>query len=130
MIYQTMQLIISEIQENGHTLYRTESGTIYDKDFNIKFENKVKESKHIQLNHTKNKEIDTIINELSKNFIMSYNVTEVFHSFLGDLFEHISGDFSGKEFTKEDLLTMYLKIDHTTFLNNSINNCICIFQVP
>ena len=112
-----MSLIITEFIHEGKTLYRTESGTLYDKDFNLEFENTLNRNKHIQTKVIQSKEKET--NQSLKNTeqlnslhtlkeTMSFNANQVFNDFLSELFDHMSKNFSGKEFTQEDLLKAYL----------------------
>jgi hypothetical protein len=107
----TMSLIITEIinETTNEKLYRTESGTLYDKDFNIKFENSITQPSIIKQTN-KEKEIsetDKLKHTLSE-LIMSFNANEVFQAFMEELFAHVSKDFSGKEFTKEELVARYM----------------------
>jgi hypothetical protein len=110
-----MSLQITKVECEGKELFRTSSGTLYDKYCN-KFENNLNSSAYTnkeqtnteQTNKEQTNKEQTNTEQTNKELTMAINANELFNQFCATLFEDVVKNFSGKEFTTEDLVKNYI----------------------
>ena len=100
-----MSLQITKVECEGKELFRTSSGTLYDKYCN-KFENNLNSSAYTNKEQTNTEQTNK--EQTNKELTMAINANELFNQFCATLFEDVVKNFSGKEFTTEDLVKNYI----------------------